>query len=61
MTLLGGQIIFGTPVFGVTQATISINLGTLSQLNLLPGHFGSNPIHHLLRLLTLSVHQTAML
>ena len=42
MTLLSGQIIFGTPVFGVTNPTISISLSTLAPIDLTPGHFGSS-------------------
>lgn len=41
MTLLGGQVIFGTPVFGVTAPTISIGLSSLSPIDLTPDHFGS--------------------
>ena len=41
MTLMSGQIIFGTPVFGVTNPSITINLGNLSPLDLNPGSFGS--------------------
>lgn len=41
MTLLGGQVIFGTPVFGVTNPTISIGLSSLSPIDLTPDHFGS--------------------
>ncbi len=41
MTLIGGQIIFGTPVFGVTNPTISITLDNLSPLELFPGDFGA--------------------
>ena len=41
ITLLSGQIIFGTPVFGVTNPSITINLGTLSPLDLNPDSFGS--------------------
>lgn len=41
MTLLSGQIIFGTPVFGVTNASISISFDTSLSLSLNPGSFGS--------------------
>ena len=41
MTLIDGQIIFGTPVFGVTNASISINISSSLSLNLTPGVFGS--------------------
>ena len=41
MTLLSGQIIFGTPVFGVTNPSITINLGSMPSLNLMSGSFGS--------------------
>ena len=41
MALLGGQIVFGTPVFGATAPTISISLSTLSPLDVTPGHFDS--------------------
>lgn len=41
MALLGGQLVFGTPVFGVTNPTISISLGTLAPLDVTPGSFGS--------------------
>ncbi|MBR3139179.1 InlB B-repeat-containing protein [Candidatus Saccharibacteria bacterium] len=41
LTLLGGHLIFGTPVFAATTPTISINLSTLAPLDLMPGHFGS--------------------
>ncbi len=41
MTLLGGQLIFGTPVFGVTNATISVSLSSSLSLSLSPGVFGS--------------------
>ena len=41
MTLLGGQIIFGTPVFGVTDASISISISAPLSLNLSPGIYGS--------------------
>ena len=41
MTLIGGSLICETPVFGITNATISISLGTLTALDLTPGHFGS--------------------
>ena len=41
MTLIGGQIIFGTPVFGITNPTISITLSNLSPLELSPGDFGA--------------------
>ena len=41
MTLLGGQLIFGTPVFGVTDASISINISSSLSLSLMPGVFGS--------------------
>ena len=41
MTLIGGSLICETPVFGITNATISIDLGTLTTLDLVPGHFGS--------------------
>ncbi|MBR2994806.1 InlB B-repeat-containing protein [Candidatus Saccharibacteria bacterium] len=42
MTLLGGQVIFGTPVFGVTAPTISIGLSTLNPVDIMPNHFGSS-------------------
>ena len=35
------QIIFGTPVFGVTNPSLSISLSPLSTLELNPGNFGS--------------------
>ncbi|MBR0431204.1 InlB B-repeat-containing protein [Candidatus Saccharibacteria bacterium] len=41
MTLLGGQTIFGTPVFGVTEASISINISSSLTLSLMPGAFGA--------------------
>ena len=41
ITLVSGQIIFGTPVFAVTNPTLTINLGSLSSLDLMPGNFGS--------------------
>ena len=41
ITLISGQIIFGTPVFAVTNPTLTINLGSLSSLDLMPGNFGS--------------------
>lgn len=41
MALLGGQIVFGTPVFGATAPTISISLSPLSPLDVTPGHFDS--------------------
>ena len=41
VALLGGQIIFGTPVFGVTDSTISISTNTSLALSLMPGAFGS--------------------
>lgn len=41
MTLIGGQLIFGTPVFGVTNPTISISLGVSPTLDVTPGKFGS--------------------
>ena len=41
ITLTSGQIIFSTPVFGVTDSTLSISLGSLAPLDLVPGHFGS--------------------
>ena len=40
MTLLGGQIIFGTPVFGITNPTLSIALSNLSPLELPSNTFG---------------------
>ena len=41
MTLLGGQLIFGAPVFGVTNASISITISAPLTLSLNPGVFGS--------------------
>ena len=41
ITLISGQIIFGTQVFAVTDPTLTINLGSLSSLDLMPGNFGS--------------------
>lgn len=41
MTLMGGQIIFGAPVFGVTNPTLTVNLTPPRELNLAPGHFSS--------------------
>lgn len=41
MTLLGGQIILGTPVFGITNSSISVSLTTLLPIEILPGEFGS--------------------
>ncbi|MBR3131896.1 InlB B-repeat-containing protein [Candidatus Saccharibacteria bacterium] len=41
MTLLGGQLIFGTPVFGVTAPSISISLGSSLALSLDPGVLGT--------------------
>lgn len=41
LILFGGQMICSTPVFGVTSATISVTLGNLDSLNLVPGRFGS--------------------
>lgn len=41
MTLLSGQIIFGTPVFGVTDASISISAPSSANLILDPGLFDS--------------------
>ena len=41
ITLIGEQIIFGTPVFGITDATITINVGASLSLSLNPGTFGS--------------------
>ena len=41
ITLIGGQLIFGTPVFGATDATISITISSSLSLGLSPGLFGS--------------------
>ena len=41
MTLLGGHLILSSPVFAATDATLTISLGTLSPLDVLPGHFNS--------------------
>ena len=41
MALLGRQLLFGTPVFAITDATITVNLGTLDALDLTTGTFGS--------------------
>lgn len=41
MALISGQVYFGTPVFGVTEPSLSINLSTLDALNVKPGDFGS--------------------
>jgi len=41
IALIGGQTIFATPVFGITNPTLSINLSTLSSLDVTPGNFGS--------------------
>lgn len=41
MALMGGQIVFGTPVFGVTDASISISIDSPLSLHLDPGMFGS--------------------
>jgi len=38
---LGGLLIIDTPVFAITDATISMELSNLSQLDLIPGRFGS--------------------
>ena len=41
MTLIGGQLFSGTPVFGVTDASITITTNTALSLSLNPGTFGS--------------------
>ena len=41
MTLISGQIYFGTPVFGITNPSLSIDLGALNTLDLKPGAYGS--------------------
>ncbi len=41
VALTGGQLIFGTPVFGVTEASISINISSSLTLSLMPGAFGA--------------------
>ncbi|MBR0479685.1 InlB B-repeat-containing protein [Candidatus Saccharibacteria bacterium] len=41
MALLGEQMIFGSPVFGVTDPTITINLTPPPVLDLVAGHFSS--------------------
>ena len=41
MTLIGGQLIFGTPVFGVTNPTITITISAPLALSLNPNSFGS--------------------
>ena len=41
MALLGEQIIFGAPVFGVTDASISISASNLSAITLAPKSFGT--------------------
>lgn len=42
MTLLSGQILFGTPVFAVTSPSITVTLGNLPPVSLRAGHFGSS-------------------
>ena len=41
VALIGGQTIFATPVFGVTDASITINISQPLSLNLMPGTFDS--------------------
>ncbi len=41
VALIGGQTFFGTPVFGATDATISITISSSLSLGLSPGLFGS--------------------
>ena len=41
IALIGGQTIFATPVFAVTDATISISINRSLSLSLMPGTFGS--------------------
>ena len=41
MTLLGGQIIFGTPVFGITNSSISISATNLQPMTMDAGLFNS--------------------
>ena len=41
IALIGGQTIFATPVFGVTDASITINISQPISLNLMPGTFDS--------------------
>ena len=42
MTLMGGQLIFGTPVFGVTDASISISISAPLSVTLDPGVLGTS-------------------
>lgn len=39
--LLGGQIIFGTPAFGITNPTMTINVTAPQELDLMPEYFDS--------------------
>ena len=41
MALIGGQLIIGTPVFAVTDASITINAGNALNVSSYPGTFGS--------------------
>lgn len=42
ITPLGVLIFMDTPVFAITDATITVNVGSLSSLDLAPGKFGSS-------------------
>ncbi|MBQ3296724.1 InlB B-repeat-containing protein [Candidatus Saccharibacteria bacterium] len=41
MTLIGGSLVFGAPVFGVTDASISISVSSLPTMMLSPDTFGT--------------------
>lgn len=41
MALIGGQLIIGTPVFAITDATITVNISSPLSLSLNPGTFGA--------------------